>query len=121
MASSRVDSVSTSHSREKPCVWHQTCPTNGTKWHLLSLVFDEGGVARLWTNRCVTGPGGWCILRLSPERPRGKAMSAPEPRLSREELARRGDDAFTRQVRPTLRPEDDGKFVAIDVESGIFE
>ena len=48
-------------------------------------------------------------------------MSATEPRLSREELARRGDDTFTRQVRPALRPEDDGKFVAIDVESGTFE
>jgi hypothetical protein len=48
-------------------------------------------------------------------------MSATEPRLSREELARRGDDTFSRQVRPSLRPEDDGKFVAIDVESGAFE
>ena len=48
-------------------------------------------------------------------------MSATEPRLSREELARRGEDTFTRQVRLALRPEDDGKFVAIDVESGTFE
>ena len=48
-------------------------------------------------------------------------MSATEPRLSRDELARRGDDTFTRHVRPALRPEDDGKYVAIDVESGSFE
>ena len=48
-------------------------------------------------------------------------MSATEPRLSRDELARRGDDTFTRQVSPALRPEDDGKFVAIDVESGTCE
>jgi hypothetical protein len=48
-------------------------------------------------------------------------MSATEPRLSREELARRGEDTFTRRVLPTLRPEDEGKFVAIDVESGTFE
>lgn len=48
-------------------------------------------------------------------------MSTTQPRLSREELARRGEDAFARQVRPALRPEDDGKFVAIDVESGAFE
>jgi hypothetical protein len=48
-------------------------------------------------------------------------MSATGPRLSREELARRGDDTFTRRVRPALRPEDEGKFVAIDVESGTFE
>src|SRR3954451_4716216 len=66
-------------------------------------------------------PGGWRILDSSPERPRGKSMSATEPRLSRDELARRGDDTFTRQIRPAPRPEDDGKFVAIDVESGTFE
>jgi len=48
-------------------------------------------------------------------------MSTTEPRVSRDELARRGDDTFTRHVRPVLRPEDDGKFVAIDVESGAFE
>ena len=48
-------------------------------------------------------------------------MSATEPRLSREELARRGEETFARQVRPVLRPEDDGKFVAIDVESGAYE
>jgi hypothetical protein len=48
-------------------------------------------------------------------------MSVTGPRLSREELARRGEDTFTRLVRPALRPEDDGKFVAVDVESGAFE
>ncbi len=41
--------------------------------------------------------------------------------MRREELARRGEDLFTRQVRLTLRPEDDGKFVALDVESGASE
>ena len=48
-------------------------------------------------------------------------MSATQPRLSREELARRGDDTFARMLRPLLRPDDDGKFVAIDVESAAFE
>jgi hypothetical protein len=38
-----------------------------------------------------------------------------------EELARLGGDIFDRQVRPGLRPEDDGKFVAIDVETGDYE
>jgi len=42
-------------------------------------------------------------------------------RLSHEELARRGNEAFDLQIRPVLREEDDGKFVAIDVESGQFE
>ena len=48
-------------------------------------------------------------------------MSATEPRLSRDDLARRGDETFALRVRPLLRPDDDGKFVAVDVESGAFE
>ncbi len=38
-----------------------------------------------------------------------------------DELAGLGEDIFIRQVRPALRPEDDGKFVAIDVETGAYE
>ena len=38
-----------------------------------------------------------------------------------DELARLGEGIFDRQVRPALRPEDDGKFVAIDVETGDYE
>jgi hypothetical protein len=37
------------------------------------------------------------------------------------EDARRGQEAFDRHVRPVLRPEDDGKFVAIDTETGDYE
>jgi hypothetical protein len=35
--------------------------------------------------------------------------------------ARRAQDAFDKHVRPILRPEDLGKFVAIDIDSGSFE
>ena len=38
-----------------------------------------------------------------------------------DELAGLGGDIFDRQVRPALRPEDDGKFVAIDVGSGDYK
>lgn len=38
-----------------------------------------------------------------------------------DELARLGGEIFDRQVRPTLRPEDEGKFIAIDVDSGEHE
>jgi hypothetical protein len=38
-----------------------------------------------------------------------------------DEVATLGGDIYDRQVRPTLRPEDDGKFVAIDVETGNYE
>ncbi len=37
------------------------------------------------------------------------------------EDARRGQEAFDRYVRPILQLEDDGKFVAIDIQSGSYE
>ena len=48
-------------------------------------------------------------------------MPAAEPRRSPEEVARLGAEAFDRQVRPSLRPEDDGKFVAVDIGTGDYE
>jgi hypothetical protein len=48
-------------------------------------------------------------------------MPATDPRRSPEELARLGAEVFDRRVRPALRPEDDGKFVAIDVTTGDYE
>lgn len=48
-------------------------------------------------------------------------MPATETQHTPEELARVGAEAFDRRVRPMLRPEDDGKFVAIDVGTGDFE
>src|SRR2546423_9099204 len=50
---------------------------------------------------------------------RGFAVAATKRTL--DELARLGRDIFDRQVRCALRPEDDGKFVAIDVETGDYE
>ena len=40
---------------------------------------------------------------------------------SDEEFARLGDAIYEHAVRPQVGPDDDGKFVAIDVESGHFE
>jgi len=48
-------------------------------------------------------------------------MPAAEPRRSPEELARLGAEAFDRRVRPALQPEDDGKFVAVDIGTGDYE
>jgi hypothetical protein len=42
-------------------------------------------------------------------------------RYSDEEFARRGDDIYERLVRPTVEPGDDGKYVAIDIETGAYE
>jgi hypothetical protein len=45
----------------------------------------------------------------------------PTIKRTLDELARLGGDLFDRQVRPALRPEDDGKFVAIDIDTGGYE
>jgi hypothetical protein len=48
-------------------------------------------------------------------------MASTQRRYSEEDFARRGDEIYERQVRPHLTPEDEGKFVAIDIESGAYE
>jgi hypothetical protein len=48
-------------------------------------------------------------------------MPGTKPHRTPEELARLGSEVFDRQVRPVLRPEDDGKFVAIDIDTGDHE
>jgi hypothetical protein len=42
-----------------------------------------------------------------------------DARLAEDE--RRAEEIYDRHVRPTLRPEDEGKYVAVAVESGDFE
>ena len=48
-------------------------------------------------------------------------MPATETRRSLEEIGRLGDEAIARFVTPNVKPEDDGKFVAIDIDSGDYE
>jgi hypothetical protein len=48
-------------------------------------------------------------------------MATREPRYSREEFARRGQEIYDQVVRPALRPDDEDKFVAIDIESASYE
>ncbi len=47
--------------------------------------------------------------------------ATPYPRYSKEEFARRGNEAYEREVQPRLSERDAGKFVAIDIETGAFE
>lgn len=44
-----------------------------------------------------------------------------QPRYSKEEFARRGDEIYDRDIRPLLEVENEGKFVAIDIETGAWE
>ena len=45
----------------------------------------------------------------------------PATKRTLDEVAALAGDIFDRQVRSLLRPEDNGKFVAIDVETGDYE
>ena len=44
-----------------------------------------------------------------------------QPRYSKEEFARRGDAIYETQLRPALEKGNEGKFVAIDIETGAYE
>lgn len=46
---------------------------------------------------------------------------ATVPRYSRDEVARRGDEIYEREVLPRLGAQDEGKFALIDVETGDYE
>jgi hypothetical protein len=48
-------------------------------------------------------------------------MASVKRRYSKEEFARRGDGIYENDVCPRLKSEDEGKFVAIDIESGQYE
>lgn len=44
-----------------------------------------------------------------------------QARYSKEEFARRGDEIYERELRPLLENGSEGKFVAIDIETGAYE
>src|SRR5687768_17205142 len=51
---------------------------------------------------------------------RGDNMSGKD-QYSEEEFARRGDAIYQRDIQPRLTADQDGMFVAIDIESGAYE
>ena len=48
-------------------------------------------------------------------------MTVRQPRYSKEEFARRGDEIYETQVRSQVEAGNHGKIVAIDIETGAFE
>jgi hypothetical protein len=48
-------------------------------------------------------------------------MTVRQPRYSKEEFARRGDEIYASQVRPQVEAGNHGKIVAIDIETGAYE
>jgi hypothetical protein len=50
-----------------------------------------------------------------------KPMTIRQPRYSKEEFARRGNEIYDTQVRPQVEEGNHGKIVAINIETGSFE
>ena len=48
-------------------------------------------------------------------------MLVRQPRYSKEEFARRGDEIYQSQIRPQVEESNSGQIVAIDIETGAFE
>ena len=48
-------------------------------------------------------------------------MSVRQPRYTKEEAARRGDEIYDRDVRSQLEPQHNGEIVAIDLDTGAWE
>ena len=48
-------------------------------------------------------------------------MSLRQPRYSKDEFAKRGDETYETQVRPQVEIGNQGKIVAINIETGAFE
>ncbi len=48
-------------------------------------------------------------------------MAISQPRYSKEEFARRGDEIYERDLRPQVEAGNEGKFIVIDIETGAYE
>jgi hypothetical protein len=49
-----------------------------------------------------------------------KPMTVRQPRYSKEEFARRGNEIYEAQLKPQIEADYYGKIVAIDIETGAF-
>lgn len=48
-------------------------------------------------------------------------MAVSQPRYSKEEFARRGDEIYERDIRPYVEEGHAGQFVVIDLDTGAYE
>lgn len=48
-------------------------------------------------------------------------MTVRQPRYSKEEFARRGDEIYSSQIKSQVEADKKGKIVAIDIETGEWE
>ena len=52
--------------------------------------------------------------------PAQESVDRKLPTIAMEEIGRQGKEIYARDIRPRVEPEHDGKFVAIDVDSGCW-
>lgn len=50
-----------------------------------------------------------------------KIMAVLQPRYGKEEFAHRGDEIYEQNVGPLVEAGNEGKYVAIDIETGAYE
>jgi hypothetical protein len=48
-------------------------------------------------------------------------MSVRQPRYPKEEFAQRGNEIYERDIRSQVEADNQGKFIAIDIETGAWE
>jgi len=58
---------------------------------------------------------------IMPSLPANGLPPPPPPGLSPDEIARRGERIYEERLRAQLEPGDNGKFIVIDVETGLYE
>src|SRR5438552_1150258 len=88
----------------------------------------RGDIVSADTPSCRSVAAGWVAHAKAVGYPEARSVSADsvrrevmatiQARYSRDEFARKGQEIYDRDIRPILRPEDDDKFVAIEIESG---
>src|SRR5438552_460400 len=60
-------------------------------------------------------------MRFTRKRNSRKPMASVQRRYSKDEFARRGDQIYQEQIQGKLDSQDEGKFVAIDIDTGKYE
>ena len=48
-------------------------------------------------------------------------MTVRQPRYSKEDIGRLGDEIYHRDIRPKVMPQEKGKFLVLDIETGDYE
>jgi hypothetical protein len=79
------------------------------------------GVASLWRIEPLNTKLRTGRLQLKNIEVEANRVTTTQPRYSKEEFARRGNEIYQSQIRSQVEEGNDGKIVAIDIETAAFE